>query len=344
MNLKGIKWYHVHGLHSLLVIFLFIFYSSPVYANQRYAPWAFVVLPAAIYMLFFGWLRVKWAMEKGASCRKYPYYLMLALLLRRLPGRKCRPAFGTYWRHKLIRYRWMLLFIKSYYLPLCVGSIYYRVAEIYLEPMNTAGVALFILEAEYLTMLVSAVIATAGYSIENPRWGYPIKAVETNIFGLLFCLMCYPPLRELIPAKVITGDFFERYRIIAEGSFWDHFLRGGMVLFMVFHVYAILVQGLRFANLTYRGTVTKGPYAFIRHPQYITKILWFLFAWLPFFGSPRNIICFVGWAAIYVGRTVTEDRFLRRFPDYREYAARVKYKYIPRVMSGYPRRQVTVCL
>lgn len=328
---SGIKWYHVHAVHSVLVLLMYLLFRSNLYSDDIYMPWQGIVGVVAVLMISFGWIPI-FHSRANLSMREYPYFIMLALLMRRISGRKCKPRFGTYWKHKLIRYRWMLIFIKAYYLPLCTSGIYYglvRSIMAYDFLSNAFSIAVLILSVEVYVMFISSIVATCGYSIENKKIGFPIKAVETNIFGILFCIVCYSPLNELLPGKVISGKFFEVFRIFESGSWLDLFCSGMMVLFMTIHVVGIVTQGLRFANLTYRGTVTRGLYAYVRHPQYCTKILWFFFAWLPFFGSFRNMICYLGWVALYLGRTITEEHFLKQFPDYNDYCNKVKWRYIP---------------
>jgi protein-S-isoprenylcysteine O-methyltransferase Ste14 len=181
-----------------------------------------------------------------------------------------------------------------------------------------------------LAMIVSASFATVGYTVESRRYGSPILAVETNLLGWLVCLACYPPLNQL-PSLLITGRFWQEYRLFPAGSLPDNCcaVLGGV--FLLVHTWTIAVQGKRFANLTYRGTISHGPFSLVRHPQYATKMLWWLFEWLPFFGSPLNAVFFCGWVSLYVGRGLTEERFLSRFPDYREYKRRVRCRFIPGV-------------
>ena len=49
------------------------------------------------------------------------------------------------------------------------------------------------------------------------------------------------------------------------------------------YAWATLAFGIRFSNLTYRGVLTNGPYAFTRHPAYLSKNLFWWCAALPFF-------------------------------------------------------------
>jgi protein-S-isoprenylcysteine O-methyltransferase Ste14 len=77
--------------------------------------------------------------------------------------------------------------------------------------------------------------------------------------------------------------------------------------------------------------VDAGPYRWIRHPGYLGLALWPLA--LPLLlGSPRAFAPAAAAAAWVVLRTALEDSVLQReLPGYREYAARVRRRLLPRV-------------
>lgn len=93
----------------------------------------------------------------------------------------------------------------------------------------------------------------------------------------------------------------------------------------VVYVWATLVFGLRFSNLTHRGILTNGPFRFAKHPAYVFKNLsWWLIS-MPFLaGDPLDAIKFslllVLVNMIYNFRAKMEERHLSRDPAYVEYA------------------------
>ena len=89
--------------------------------------------------------------------------------------------------------------------------------------------------------------------------------------------------------------------------------------------------GLRFSNLTHRGIITRGPYAWVRHPAYIAKnIAWWTMS-IQGFSGPLQFLFLALWNVVYYVRAVTEERHLGQDPDYRAYCRHVKYKFIPGV-------------
>ena len=77
-----------------------------------------------------------------------------------------------------------------------------------------------------------------------------------------------------------------------------------------------------------RRIKTHGLYGIVRHPMYLTDILWRV---AYFVGNPHwlNAVLLVGSSACYVWRALLEERFLSRYDDYRAYRQRVRYRFIP---------------
>jgi protein-S-isoprenylcysteine O-methyltransferase Ste14 len=77
-----------------------------------------------------------------------------------------------------------------------------------------------------------------------------------------------------------------------------------------------------------RGVAVRGPYAIIRHPMYAAYFisqLGFLYA----FPTLWNALLILVWTGAQVLRMFAEERVLKRAPDYRDYAARVRWRVIP---------------
>ena len=106
--------------------------------------------------------------------------------------------------------------------------------------------------------------------------------------------------------------------------------------------------GTKGSNLTNRGTVSRFPYSVVRHPAYITKVMfWFLttvplfivhfsaegFSWKQYLSNLiLTFAAFICLASIYYFRALTEERHLIKDPDYQDYVKKVKYRFIPHVI------------
>jgi protein-S-isoprenylcysteine O-methyltransferase Ste14 len=105
-------------------------------------------------------------------------------------------------------------------------------------------------------------------------------------------------------------------------------LWGAWLVFLTgVYAWATVAFGFRFSNLTHRGILTHGPYAWTKHPAYVSKNLFWWFAVLPFLavtGNPvdmvRNTVICALVSAVYYWRARTEERHLSSDPTYVEYA------------------------
>ena len=79
-----------------------------------------------------------------------------------------------------------------------------------------------------------------------------------------------------------------------------------------------------------RGVRTRGPYRFLRHPIYAGYTLIHI-GFLLGFPSLPNTLLYGALLAVEVARLMREEAVLRGDPDYRAYAARVRYRLLPGV-------------
>lgn len=80
-----------------------------------------------------------------------------------------------------------------------------------------------------------------------------------------------------------------------------------------------------------RRLVTSGPYRLVRHPIYSALFLAELCVILENF-SWINCVLSMIFFALFVIKTLMEERFLREDPDYAAYMERVRYRWIPGVL------------
>lgn len=77
-----------------------------------------------------------------------------------------------------------------------------------------------------------------------------------------------------------------------------------------------------------RGVKNGGVYRLVRHPMYAGYMLNQLGFLLVFFSVQNAAIYAAVWTALWL-RAVEEEKFLRGDPDYRAYAAKVRFRLIP---------------
>ncbi len=77
-----------------------------------------------------------------------------------------------------------------------------------------------------------------------------------------------------------------------------------------------------------RGIATGGMYKLVRHPMYACEMLFFAGYSLAN-TSLRNVLVSLTLVALLAVRAVMEERLLAANPDYRRYAARVRWRFIP---------------
>jgi len=168
--------------------------------------------------------------------------------------------------------------------------------------------------------------ALIGYSLESRWLGNKTRSVEPTGFGWVVCLFCYPPFNNVLGTYLPLENGPER---ISDPTTLV-VMKGMTVALFTIYASATVAFGFKFSNLTNRGTVSRGPYAFVRHPAYLTKCLAWWLEHLPRMTVTKAIFlsCLCGWYAL---RAWTEERHLSRDPDYRAYKKRVPWVLFPKV-------------
>jgi len=190
-----------------------------------------------------------------------------------------------------------------------------------------------------LILFVDTLLFTLGYIVELPVLRNRIRTVDPTFFGWFICLACYPPFNEF------TGVFLA-WQSNDFPYFTNDYLHIAMnvlvLLSLAIFSWASIALGFKASNLTNRGIVSRGPYAFVRHPAYAAKNLAWWIGAIPtlvmvFAGGDWGTIAYtlvalIGWTTIYVLRAITEERHLLMIDNgYREYAQQVRWRFIPKV-------------
>jgi protein-S-isoprenylcysteine O-methyltransferase Ste14 len=219
----------------------------------------------------------------------------------------------------------LTLLVKFFYIPLLVtwviNNTMYQSHLTHafhwdLATVNAYLVALFI--------YVDTSIYCFGYLFEFNFLKNTIKSVEPTLLGWVVCLWCYPPF-NFFSFRIFD---FELIRIWRSHPVWLNAVMLCLitVLWGIF-AWASLSLGWKASNLTNRGIVWHGPYRFVRHPAYTSKLfVWYIQGII--FGQ-YFLGILIGFTIIYVLRAWTEEQHLSLDHDYLEYRKAVKWRFIP---------------
>ena len=210
-------------------------------------------------------------------------------------------------------------------------------AEIAANPVN---LALWLIGAMFM---IDVAFATVGYALTLKPLDAHIRSANPYAAGWTAALICYPPF-------ILMDGPLNYYPGTAGENGWTHWLEGAplalafmgflLVLLTGIYAWATVAFGIRFSNLTHRGILTHGPYAWSKHPAYLAKNLFWWLAAMPFLattGNPvdmvRNTALLAIVSGVYYWRARTEERHLGADPDYRDYAAWMeRYGPIPKLL------------
>jgi protein-S-isoprenylcysteine O-methyltransferase Ste14 len=178
--------------------------------------------------------------------------------------------------------------------------------------------------------VIDIAFATVGYLLTIKPLDAHIRTANPFLAGWVAALMCYPPF------GVIGNGAPLDYGV--NGQEWSYWLDGQTALLWIvgallvvltgLYAWATMIFGLRFSNLTYRGVMTHGPYAWTKHPAYLFKNSFWWVSSMPFLATTHSIVdmarnsaMLVAIGCLYYWRAKTEEKHLsQEDPIYRAYA------------------------
>jgi protein-S-isoprenylcysteine O-methyltransferase Ste14 len=318
----------VHAIFKTLIV-LYAAVLIPYYV--RY-PWLHSKAFTLIQGLWFAWRRGRPSGRKGASvvAPATPFTARLS------PAAKQAA---------------LALLLKFFFAPLMINWCLIHIANLSGSLLQLfagfenglTGRALFdtslFWAAFQMILFVDTLLFTIGYIIELPSLGNRIRSVDPTFFGWFICLACYPPFNDMTMRFLQwqSSDF-----PYFENDLVHLTINIALLVALGIFSWASVALGFKASNLTNRGIVTHGPYAFVRHPAYAAKnFAWWLGA-LPMIvmmvgaanwkGLAYSLIAVFGWTAIYVLRALTEERHLRMADNgYAQYAQTVRWRFLPTI-------------
>lgn len=170
-------------------------------------------------------------------------------------------------------------------------------------------------------------IVSMGYLISMRATDTHFRSAEPTLLGWSVALLCYQPFWSLAGRNYLAYDTNLKW-----GAWlWNQPILYGIwgtsiLLLTTVYVWATVIFGGRFSNLTNRGIITNGPYRYTKHPAYIAKNLsWWLIS-VPFVvqGSTaetiRHCLLLLALNTVYFLRAATEEKHLSKDADYVAYS------------------------
>lgn len=303
------------GLALCFLGLAFVYWLLPEYSGRFYQHFFDTLLICAPYALVVGFVYLVW-LDARMTDPYDGYWQLGQIALGNHRGRDAKKL-------REVLAGWA---VKGFFLPLMFVYFHEDIWWLlHVQPSANASQAFSILYRGIYA--VDVTFATVGYLMTFRLFDAHIRSVEPSGLGWLSALACYQPFWGLVGRQYLRYD---------DGTMWGQLLApwpmlsalcGTLIIVLcAIYLWATLSFGLRFSNLTNRGILTHGPYAWVKHPAYISKNLsWWLMN-LPFvsresFSAIRQSLRLVMVNGIYALRAYTEERHLRSDPGYLEYEA-----------------------
>ena len=144
--------------------------------------------------------------------------------------------------------------------------------------------------------------------------------------------------RHVAVDRGVFGQIVALVAFFSGIAFFKHPTESGAGLSKAITIVALALGAVALLNLgrsfgiliAARKVKTGGLYRVVRHPMYLTDILWRV-GYLAGNLYWPNVLIFLASSGCYVYRTILEERFLSQFPEYREYKKKVRYRFVPGV-------------
>lgn len=259
-------------------------------------------------------------------------YLKIALLLRRL----WRMDFRAF-RRRLFskRNRSILLsaILRIHYIPIMVEQVHYGItllARGQALPSYTLSSVMIMTTA--LAWLIDSNNASIGYLWQSAFTKTRFRAIDPHPTHWILVLACYPPFIYFMNAYfAVFPSLPETYVRLIRSAGVNTAIDIALLIALVCYMLSGCALGFSYSNLSYKKIQTRGPYRFVRHPATTCKLIFFTLAFYRFAAAWTAgwFVFYLVWISIYIGRALVEERFLRRFPDYRAYMLQTPYRFIP---------------
>jgi len=221
--------------------------------------------------------------------------------------------------------------VKGFFSAFMISIVPGAFGDLVREPLAAMTASPVMLVGWLITAMfvVDIAFATVGYVLTMKPLDSHIRSANPYAAGWMAALICYPPFIMMGDGGPLdyhpgTGDWSD-WLAAYPAVIW--IFGAVLVLLTGIYAWATVAFGLRFSNLTHRGILTHGPYAWTKHPAYLAKNAFWWLSTLPFLATTgsmidavRNTILMAAVSGVYYWRARTEERHLGADPAYRAYA------------------------
>ncbi len=262
-------------------------------------------------------------------------YLRILSLLKCLWKRRFR-LIGRRLLKKSYKRIYLMAIIRIHYIPIMVE-------QVCLGLNNTIGfvhrpdfqwnLGTSVLLATTLTWAIDANNGAIGYFWESWFTKTRFRRIDPYPIHWFVVLICYVPFVGYAAQFVPFPKLAENSAQLIKTSSFNSGCEIALLILLVLYVLSGSALNFATSNLCYKKIQTKGPYAIVRHPATTFKLLFFFLSFFRY----RAAFTFAGclsyliWMVVYICRALVEESFLKRFPDYRSYMKKTRYRFIPRV-------------
>jgi protein-S-isoprenylcysteine O-methyltransferase Ste14 len=343
------KWLGLVATYSALA---FVYWLLPLYRQDFYKPFMEAASGLLSTVLLVAWPYLSWVDKRQEHPEQDVYFkigqglinFLLALLkvgtygqvLTRLykpsaPSALTAPSVSSAtlnvptWLAEFLR-AWC---VKLFFLPLMFGFICENLAGISGWSFKWNQLS-WVQQVEHLTVcifMIDLLWGCVGYLWSLKICDSHIRSTEPTLLGWSVALAFYAPFNQVLgPSFFAYETNMKWHHWLAGYPEWAYVWGGALLLLHVCFVWATVVFGLRFSNLTHRGIITSGPYRYFKHPAYVCKNLsWWMIA-MPFMATSStsealrlSLILILANIGYYLRAKTEERHLLQTCPEYAVY-------------------------
>ena len=268
-----------------------------------------------------------------------PPWLVLAIPYLYFVDRKMVQPYDGYWQlgkfltlqigavdWKKLKQHLLGWLIKGYFLPLMFVYLCQDLNRFLSFDFTRQSSANFQQIYDFLypfLFLIDVNFATLGYLMSLRLADTHLRSAESTLLGWVVALACYEPFWSLVSHQYLAYETSYRWGAWLWGTPLLYELWGSAILLLLaVYVWATIMFGIRFSNLTHRGIITNGPYRWTKHPAYLAKNLsWWMISipWLAQGGHAEALhhcLLLLLLNLVYYFRAKTEERHLAKDPTY----------------------------